>query len=163
MTSEILKDLAEKVYESHGCGEIAIAEMVRLISTHPEAIGEAVKLASYQALLQAQHLCRRKIEQAPVARTYSSEQQASITRACRGMLAWPMMNGSELGKATRGHLKTDAARYAKNADGNWRKSRFLSIVADKVPEGSTVEQVLTEQQLAEIFDRVKRLRKEEAA
>lgn len=147
-------ELAEAAYEAHGDSEVALDKLVDEIIQDDALVEGSARFAAKHALAQSRRIVRCVIEGEPQKR-YSKAFQQQIQVACGQFLKWPLMDGTELAKATKEHVLRDAERFQANADGNARKARFLKLVAERLQDGELVGEVLTDGELRKLMEEAK--------
>lgn len=69
---------------------------------------------------------------------------ALATGIANSLLDFPLANGVKLRAATRDEVFEQAGRYGTQARDMTRKAKWLSAIADRVPEGKVVGDVITD-------------------
>ena len=69
----------------------------------------------------------------------------------RALLDMPLANGLPLREATRAQLIEQADRYASTARDAGHKAKWLQAIAQSVPDGKKVGDVLDDERAAELF------------
>ncbi len=156
-----LREISRQIYESGLRGEPAIEVFFQEVMEDDELLAEAIRISAESCLFAVQREERRELyrQAADFKPRYTEEQQIAIRNACSRFLSWPMMDGSFIKDASRTHLLEDAERYRKNAEGNLRNVRFLSLVAEGLEGDQKVSEIYTSEMLERLMK--KAIRKED--
>lgn len=166
LRGSLLSRAAEEVYREFARSEEAKDKLFQRILLDNVLIKEACHQAAENALLAAQRVLRKEIEDSVLRedarqsmhRVHSREYQQRVTNACKKIFDWPMRNGNKIQDATLEHLLMDAEAYEQAAAGNLSSAHFLRLVAEKVKPGQKVKQVYTDKELDKLFVKSKRER-----
>lgn len=77
----------------------------------------------------------------------------------RMLLDFPLRSGKPLRHASKGEVRENAEAYYAQADDMRHKSRWLALVAAKVPDGKRVGDALSEKVLLELMEKAKHEKK----
>lgn len=150
--------LARGIYPQFGLDEEGIHALQEHVLADPNLVAEVVRFACLEALKNVQYETRQVIagkKKEPYRpKTFTTEQQNIIVAGCGKWLNWPMMNGTLLKNATKEHLLQDIQKYRNMYVGHYQNMRFLEEVANKLKDGQTVGEVLTDKQLTKIRNKV---------
>lgn len=156
--------------DGHASLRAIIREIVAESETHEEAtkrlvervwsddrlradfIEPAVREGCYRLVGKAISAARGDILAAPSVKNNSNG--ARLREAAAGFLAFPLWDGTRLGEATTEQIKDTAVRYRKQADTMAQRAAWLARVAEKVPKGKRVSDVLTEAALEALWSDV---------
>lgn len=92
---------------------------------------------------------RRIIERSPDGRR---RMQALAGGLMATMLDFPLSGGLLLRDATRQEVSDQAAMYEKSGSDMLRKSRWLTVIAQSIPDRKKVGDVITEERAVELWD-----------
>jgi hypothetical protein len=113
---------------------------------------EIIRTASYDAVSGAIRAERAIVWNTPQPTTI--ERRAQVTALASGtvrtLLDFPLPGGKRLGDATRGEVGEAADLYGSQARDMAWKARWLAHVAQSVPDGKRVADVLTAERLEEL-------------
>lgn len=73
-----------------------------------------------------------------------------VSLAAGTLLMFPLPGGKALGQATRTEIAAAAEFYGRQAADMGSKSRWLQLIAQSVPDGKTVSDVLSDKRLREL-------------
>lgn len=108
--------------------------------------------ACYGAVRTQCRAVRRQIWSPPrreIARTHADGARR-ILRHAETLLAFPLLGGRHLGEAQREEVAAAAEFYATQAGDMATKARWLQLIAQSLPKGRKVADVLTEERLREL-------------
>lgn len=113
---------------------------------------EAIRTACYAAVSGCVRQERRAVFAMP--QPTSPERRAQINAlasgSIRSLMDFPLPGGKRLGDATRGEVSEAADAYGKQARDMAWKSRWLGHIAQSLPDGKRVADVLTDERLEEL-------------
>jgi hypothetical protein len=159
----------EALTSADGRVEIAVKRLLyRLRSDHAllhTVLEAAVKLAVEERIKHKVNDDRRYIFEAAKERSDEAQSAAAASRRDnvialaggigRCLLDFPLCGGKRLRDANRAEIMAQIERYEKSAESIMHKSRWLRLVADKVPDGKTVGDVLREDAAQALFEEAK--------
>lgn len=101
---------------------------------------------------------RRTVWTPPPAQKPDAKVQADrVVHLAAGTLAmFPLPGGKRLGEATREEIATAADFYGRQAADMGAKARWLRLIAQSVPDGKRVGDVLTDKRLRELQEEAQR-------
>lgn len=109
--------------------------------------------ACYDAIRKVSITDRRSTWRAPVERLVPGKVTGSarvVQLAAGNLLMFPLPGGKKLGEATRKDISAASEFYSKQAGDMGHKARWLQLIAQSVPSGKTVNDVLTDKRLREL-------------
>ena len=110
-----------------------------------------LSFACFEACKRAMRSTRRAIWSPPVHSGSGGTVQGQAGRvqslAASNLMMFPLRNGLVLGRATLEDVRESAAFYAAQGADMVRKGKWLALIAARVPDGKTVSQALTEDDL----------------
>jgi hypothetical protein len=109
--------------------------------------------ACYDAVRAQCHKERRKVWQPPVEQLRKSKVEGAfrvVQLAAGTLLMFPLPGGKKLGEATREEISAATSFYDSQAGDMAHKARWLRLVAQSVPDGKTVGEVMTDARLREL-------------
>lgn len=129
-----------------------MAEAVRADGDLRDALTEPlINGACYDAIRKQCQAQRRHIWTAPNYTTSGNGQRVGAL-AAGNLLMFPLPGGMRLGEATRVEIADAAGFYQRQADDMALKGRWLTLVAQSVPYGKKVAEVLTNERLSDLRD-----------
>ncbi len=150
-----IDEVAKTIYQSHGDTPEAVNLMRDEILRDPEMMQLAAKMAAVEAIGNGRRELRNQITNGK-PKLVTPEARQRMQRIAATYYNWPLMDGTPIGDATRDLLLRDSERFQRNAEGNARNANFLRMVADKVRDGQTVKEALSEDQLEKLMEKAKR-------
>lgn len=127
----------------------ALLAQVRKQRALRDALTEPLlEAACYQAVSAQMRQQRHRVWTPP---NYSAGGNgARVIALATSLLDFPLPGGRRLGEATRAEVAAAAELYRSYADDMGHKARWLALVAQSVPDGGKVGEVLDEARLAEL-------------
>jgi len=132
---------------------------LRVIEDHSfikEFLSEIVRKACYEAVAGQVRADRRQVWSTlqPTAEARSAQVMALASGTVRTLHDFPLPGGKKLGDALRGEVVAAADFFRGQASDMARKAHWLQHIAQHVPDGKTVRDVLSAERLAELRDEV---------
>ena len=137
--------------------EEATAVMVEMLSdedTLQAVIDDAIKLVCETAVGAAMRRERAQIVRATMRYALPNGRQraaAFVSSVSMSMLDFPLAGGQRLGAAVRSDVERQAALYEEHASDMSHKARWLRRIAERMPEGRAVGDVLDEATVTAMF------------
>lgn len=138
----------------------AEAQVTKIIEGDQRLFNELMRSdmpAKVHALMRQVRMAhRRTVWNAPkFVKEDSGDRVIDLARGNR--MAFPLPGGGWLGDAKSDEILLGAAYYRTLSNDTRTKARWLEIVAEKVPDGKVVRDVLTEDDLTELQEEAQRL------
>lgn len=154
MNSVTLPGLARQALDlNDGNTELATDWLAEKVMKDPIllriVINEAVRAASSTHIEEAMRHKRRSILRATTGS--KGAVVALSTGWTAAILDMPLANGIRLRDATKAQVIDQAQRYAATAQDAGHKARWLSAIADAVPAGKRVGEVLSDEAAAKMY------------
>lgn len=118
-----------------------------------------ISSACYDAVRRVCHAERRAVWKAPIEKLVKGRLTGSarvVKLAAGNLLMFSLPDGLKLGEATREDITEAANFYSKQAGDMAHKSRWLQLIAQSLPAGKKVREVLTDRRLRELQQEAKR-------
>ncbi len=137
--------------------EEAVSVMVEMLSddeTLQAVVDDAVQMVAVTAVGAAMRRERAQIVRAamrPALPDGRSRAAAFVSSVSMSMLDFPLAGGQRLGAAVRSDVERQAALYEEHASDMSHKARWLRRIAERMPEGRAVGDVLDEMTVAALF------------
>jgi hypothetical protein len=111
--------------------------------------------ACYDAVRAQCRIERRSVWTPPLEKLVPSKSGVTgshrvVHLATGTLLMFPLPGGKSLGQATRDDISKATEFYASQSKDMGHKARWLQLVAQSVPDGKTVGEVLTDKRLREL-------------
>lgn len=152
---ERLRDRARAIYAETGDCDDSVTTLIQAIRRN-NWLDIAVDMAARQLIADQRCRLRSNLSTNPVPKRFPREMQDRIQASFAGLFAWPLMDGTPLGNATREQVTRDGLRFRRNATGNLRSATFLDLVADRMGEAVKVSDALTELELSKLMEEARK-------
>lgn len=161
---DVIAEAAKAAYDSAGgdlkAAVVALEARVRKERSLYDALTDPlIAQACYDAVRKACHTDRQSVWKEPGTKIVKGKTQNSariVHLAAGNLLMFPLPGGKKLGEATRSEISSAANFYEKQSGDMAVKARWLRLVAQSLPSGQTVKDVLTDKRLRELQTEAKR-------
>ena len=136
-----------------GDTDLAVAALVERLSNDSRLLRAIVRDAVKDAIVVRVEMAMRNTR-AAILKTTTGGRGAVVALASgisRALLDMPLANGLPLRNATRAQVLEQADRYAATAKDATHKAKWLQAIAQSVPDGKRVGDVMNDERAAELF------------
>lgn len=150
-----LYELAKRcLREADGDLRAAADRLVAVMDSKPAiyraALDKFKEQAAYDAVRVVMRAERQHIQYQPSDASKAAD--AALVQAVeRHWYEYPLSSGLRLGDASNADLLAQAKIHEAQERGNAWKRRFMQSIADRVPEGTKVRALVTEEDLAKLY------------
>lgn len=158
LRSNLVSETARKALRDAGGDVVSASRLMEASVRRDLALREAItdpliSSACYDAVRQECIKERRQVWRPPVERWRPGRVSGSgrVVHLAKGtLLMFPLPGGKPLGNANRSDLATAESFYSSQAADMGHKARWLQLIAQSVPLGKVVSDVLSDDRLREL-------------
>lgn len=153
--SALTQMVREAFEEREGDVEKTVNYMVTQLSNDKKLLRATIEAEVRMLVSDRVH---RQIRQQNAAIVSAAGRDSVVVLAgglVRSFLDWRFSDGSKLRDADRAKVAEKAQEYQERADTNGHRASWLRLVAQHLPDGKIVGDVMTEDRLLELFNEAK--------